>query len=570
MTRRSRRLLSFLTCLLLPALLLSACAPAASGPGGASGDLDANQEYRANIDGDPPSLDPNASAWDPSIAVISLVFKGLLRFKDDLTLDAAAAKEVPTISNGGISADGKTYTIKLRNDVKWSDGKAVTAKDFEYSVKRLLDPKLAAAYASFYYAIVGAEAYNSAMGTKSAPKSPDAASMASLRDAVGVKAVDDTTLKFTLADPSSSFLSLLALHPVVPVRQDVIEAKGDTWASDPASYIGNGPYKMTEYVSKDHITLVPNDNYFGNKPKLKKITLFMVENITANYAAFQNGERDISRVPPASVPQVMQDPNLKEQVVRVPRLATFAMQFNNKIAPFDNPKVRQAFSMAFDRQTYIDKVRNGVGRPAVSWIPPGMPGYQADLGKQWDFNPSKAKQLIADAGYPDGKGLPPISFQYANAGANPQTAQYAQAQFKDNLGVDIKLEPMEAAEFTKLVGSKKYQVAMAGWTADYPDPDNWLPETFGSNGGGNYTQYSNPKLDDLMKKAAVEQDPKKRLDMWAEAQKMVVDDLPMVFLFNDERFVLVKSYVKGLKTTAIDTQALTGNNFMDEVYLLKH
>lgn len=569
--RHPRAALLIFVCLLV-SMILASCAPAASGPGGSAGggDLAAVQEYRANMGGDPPSLDPNASSWDPSILVISLVFKGLFQFNEDLTLAPAVAKEIPTTANGGISADAKTYTVKLRNDVKWSDGKLVTAKDFEYSVKRMLDPKLAASYASFYHGIAGAEAYNTALGTKTNPKNPDAATLTKLRDAVAVKATDDATIQFVLSDPRPSFLSLLALHPVVPLRQDIIEAKGDKWASDPANYIGNGPFKMTEYVSKDHITLIPNDTYFGTKPKLTKVSLFMVEDINANYAAYQNGERDITRVPVPNVPVVLADPSLKNEVVRAPALATFSIQFNNKMPPFDNPKVRKAFSMAFDRLTYIDKVRRGVGRPAFSWIPPGMPGYQPELGKDWGFDPAKAKQMLADAGYPDGKGLPPVSFQYANSGNNPLTAEFAQAQFKDNLGVDVKLEPMEGAEFSKLVSSNKHMMGYAGWSADYPDPDNWLPEQFGSKGGNNHTQYSNPKLDELMQKAISEPDPKKRLEMWAEAQKMVVDDLPMMFLFNDERFIQVKPYVKGLKLTGIDTQGLAGNYFLSEVYLLKH
>ncbi len=572
MTTPPRRILLILSCLLVLALVLGACAPAASGPGGApaTGDLDPNQELRANLGGDPPSLDPNASAWDASIAVVSLVFRGLLKFKEDLTLEPAVAKEVPSPANGGISADSKTYTVKLRNDVKWSDGKTVTAKDFEYGVKRMLDPKIAADYASFYYTIVGAEAYNTALGTKDKPKAPDAAAMAKLRDAVGVKATDDTTLQFTLAEPRASFLQLLALWPVYPARQDIIEAKGDTWYTDPINYIGNGPFKMTEYVPKDHITLVPNPNYFGNKPKLKKVTLVMVTDGNANYAAYLNGERELTAVPSPNVSVVLQDPALKEQVVRGPRLATFAIQFNNKAAPFDKPKVRQAFSLAFDRQTYIDKVRRGVGKPAYSWIPPGMPGYQPDLGKEWGLNPAKAKQTLAEAGYPDGKGLPPVAFQYANTGTNPLAAEYFQAQMKDNLGVDIKLEPMEPAEFSKLVSGNRHQAGLVGWAADYPDPDNWLPELFGTGAGNNHTQYSNAKLDDLMKKAMSEPDNAKRLEMWAQAQKMVVDDVPMMFLFHDERFILVKPYVKGLKITGIDTQALTGNWNLDELYLLKH
>lgn len=567
LAKRPSLILVLLASFLAP-MLLAACGPAT--PGVPSGDLDPNQEFRANLEGDPPSLDPNASAWDTSIAVISLVFRGLLKFKPDLTLEAAVAKEVPTASNGGISSDGKTYTLKLRNDVKWSDGKAVTAKDFEYSVKRMLDPKLAADYASFYYSIKGAEEFNTALGTKDKPQTPAAAALAKLRDDVGVKAVDDLTLQFILKEQRASFLQLLALWPVYPVRQDIIQAKGDKWYTEPASYIGNGPFKMTEYTSKDHITLVPNDNYFGAKPKLKKVTLVMVTDRASNYASYLSGEREIAAVPPDNVEPILKDPSKKAEVLRGPRLATFALQFNTKRAPFDDPKVRRALSKAIDRQTYIDKIRRGVGKPALSWIPPGMPGYQPDLGKEFAFDPAKAKKELADAGYPDGKGLPSISMQYANSGANPTIAQFIQAQLKDNLGLEIKLEPMDPPEFSKLVSGNRHQVAFFGWAADYPDPDNWLPELFGTGVGNNHSQYSNPKLDDLMKKAISETDPAKRLDMWAQSQKMVVDDAPVIFLFHDERFILVKPYVKGMKVTGIDTQALTGNWNLEEVYLLKH
>lgn len=569
---RPKPVISILAVTVILALLLAACIPAAGPPAGApaAGDLDPAQEYRANIGGDPPSLDPNATAWDQSIAVVSLVFRGLIKFKQDLTLEPAVAKEVPSLANGGISADGKTYTLKLRNDVKWSDGKTVAAKDFEYGVKRMLDPKLAADYASFYYSMKGAKEYNTALGTKDQPKTPDAAAMSALRDAVGVKATDDTTLVFTLNEPRASFLQLLALWPVYPARQDIIEAKGDKWHTDPASFIGNGPFKMTEYVPKDHITLVPNENYYGTKPTLKKITLLMGTDAAANYAAYLNGEREVTAVPAANIPVVLADPALKEQVVRGPRLATFALQFNNQRAPFDNPKVRQALSKGVDRQTYIEKIRRGVGKPATSWIPPGMPGHQPDLGKEFAFDPSKAKKELADAGFPDGKGLPPIAMQFANTGANQQIAEFVQAQFKDNMGIDLKLEPMDPPELSKLVSGNRHHLAFAGWGADYPDPDNWLPELFGTGAGNNHSQYSNPKFDALVKQAAAEPDEKKRLDMWAQAQKMMVEDAPVIFLFHDERFILVKPYVKGLKITGIDTNALTGNWYLEEISLLKH
>ena len=594
---RFRRLAFPLAFLALSAVLLAACqgqpapaptqAPAKAAPaapaGGAAApaapaapaattapasDMAPNQEFRLNANGEPPTLDPDLASWETSISVLQQLFEGPLVLDKNLNPAPGIAKEVPTVQNGGISADGKTYTFKLRDNIKYSDGKPVVAKDIEYSLKRTLDPSLAAEYASFYYDVVGAEAYNTS-------KEKDPAKLQALRDAVGIKATDDKTVVVTLKQPRSSFLDLATMWPMYPVREDIVKTnstadKPDKWADDPKTLIGNGPYKMTEWVHQDHITLVPNENYYGAQPKLKKITLYMVTDIQANYAAYLNGEREAAQVPTTLYDQVAKDPNLSKEIVRWPRLTTFAVQFNNKKPPFDNPKVRRAFSLAIDRQAYIDKVRKGVGKPAFSWIPPGMPGYQPDLGKEYGFDAAKAKQTLADAGYPNGKGLPKIVFNYANSATNPVTAQFLQQQWKDNLGVDVELAPMEPKANSEYINKFQHQVAWFGWGADYPDPDNWLPEIFGTGAGNNKTQYSNPTLDDLMKKAIAETDPQKRLQMWNQAQKIIVDDAPMAFVVHDEGFFLVKPYVKDWWFTGMDGNSFPGRASIAQAWLAKH
>lgn len=529
--------------------------------------MDPNQHLRVNIDGEPPTLDPNLASWDTSIAVIQLVFEGLLKFDKDLNLVPGIAKEVPTTANGGVSADGKTYTFKLREGMKFSDGSPLTAKDVEYSLKRSLDPALATEYASFYFTIVGAEEYYTS-------KEKDPAKLQALRDAVGVKAKDDLTLEVRLKEPRASMNQLATMWPMYPIREEIVKAnstaeKPDKWTEDPKTYIGNGPFKITEWVHQDHITLVPNENYYGPKPKLKKITLTMVTDAQAEYAAFLNGEREIGKIPNALIEQVLKDPNLNKQLSRSPRLSTFAIQFNHKQKPFDNVNVRRAFSAAIDREALINQVRKGVGKPAYSWVPPGNPGYQADLGKEYALDPAKAKKFLADAGYPDGKGLPQITFQYANTRNNPIIAQFAQEQWKTNLGIDVKLEPMEPKAFSEAVNKGQYMMGFYGWNADYPDPDNWLPELFGTGAGNNHTYYSNPKLDDLMSKAIVEPDQKKRMDMWAEAQKIIVDDAVIIYLFHDENFVLVKPNVKDIYFTGMDGTAFPGHYSAGQIWLSK-
>jgi oligopeptide transport system substrate-binding protein len=316
--------------------------------------------------------------------------------------------------------------------------------------------------------------------------------------------------------------------------------------------------------------LVPNPNWWGeSKPKLTKITLLMITDAAAEYAAYLAGELDAVNVPPSNRPAVLTDAKLSKELVRVPELVTFGAQFNVKSAPFDNKQVRQAFATAFDRKTFVDNILKGVGQPAYSWIPPGMPGYDPEAGKQYTFDAAKAKKLLADAGFPDGKGLPKVKFTFADTAANKLNAEFLQAQIKDNLGVAIDLDPMEPKSFTAYVNEEKHQWAWFGWGADYPDPDNWLPELWGCAGGNNHTNYCSEKFEELAKKAANELNEKTRLDLWAQAHKLVLDDAPIVLTHHRERFWLVKPYVKDFIPTAMDGQ-IPGDRFFTTTSITPH
>lgn len=336
-----------------------------------------------NLAGEPAQIDPNFASWAAERSVISQVFEGLLGFNQDLSLKPAVAAVIPTLANGGISADGKTYTFKINQNAVWADGTKVTANDFEYSIKRMLNPASAAEYASFYYDIVGAEAYNGGTGSK---------------DAVGVKAIDADTLEIKLENPRPTFLSIMALWPAYPLREDIITTYGTQW-TEAGNYMGNGPFMLSEWEHQDHMTFIPNPNYWGTAPKLTKLTFKMITDTNAALAAYKNNELDITAPPGGTELATLADPVLGKQVVRYNELVTFSLQFNLTAAPFDNELVRQALSCAIDREAYINQVRGGVGSVALSWIPPGMPGYDPNLGKEWEFNPAKAKQLLEEAGY---------------------------------------------------------------------------------------------------------------------------------------------------------------------------
>ena len=517
-------------------LVLPACSPSASTK---------EQILRTNIAGEPSQIDPNRASWSTERTVIMQVFEGLLGFNQDLSLRAIGAKEIPTVDNDGISADGKTYTFELNTKVKWSDGEKVTAQDYEYSIKRLFDPDLAAEYTSFYFDIVGGEAYYSAIDASAATKTQ-------LRDAIGVKAIDDDTLEIKLNAPRPTFLQLMALWPVYPVREDIITQFGEQW-TEPPNYIGNGPFLLTEWVHSDHITLVKNDDYWGTKAKLDTLVLKMITDVNAEYAAYLNNELDISQVAAGTERSTLADPVLGPQVLRYAELTTFGYQFNLTVPPFDNKNLRKAINAAIDRETFINNVRGGVGKPAYSWIPPGMPGYDENLGADYHFNVTKAKEFLVAAGYKaDGSDVPELRLQYADTGSNPTISQFVQNQMLVNLGITVDLEPMERAAFTEMVNAEEHTWAWFGWGADYPDPDNWLPEIYGTGAGLNHTKYSSAAFDAICDQANNELDNPTRLALWADAQEMIVDDAPILFMQFRERFRLVKPYVKGLKETGMD------------------
>ena len=281
---------------------------------------------------------------------------------------------------------------------------------------------------------------------------------------------------------------------VAPVRQDIVE-KNAGWAQDPATYIGNGAFKMSEWVHQDHITLVPNPNYAGTKPTLQKITLLMVSSAEADYAAYRNNERDWTLVPDADVKAVRADPQLSKEAVEYTELTTFWLVMNNANKPLDNPLVRKAFARAIDSDAMIRDVAAGVGKPATSMIPPGMPGYQADLGKDMKFDAAAAKDLLKQAGFADPATFPELHFKFATTTANQSRAEFIQGQLKQNLGINIVLDSMESKAYQAVYKNKDFDLAWTGWGADYPDPQNFMSGLFGCKASNNKYNYCNPLFD---------------------------------------------------------------------------
>ncbi|MGE0687353.1 MAG: ABC transporter substrate-binding protein [Dehalococcoidia bacterium] len=531
---------------------------------------DAQQVLRVRINSEPRTLDPQRSNLSIENSVNKSLFQGLFTYDENLKLVPNLATEVPSGDNGGISDNGLTYTVRIQEGATWSDGSPLTANDFVYSLKRALDPKLAGPYVSYFYSLVGARDYATALGTPAAPKTPSDSDLTAMRDKVGVTAKDQTTIVYQLTEPNPSFLNQLALWTAYPVKQDVIEKFGDKW-TEAENHVGNGPFKMASWEHGSRIVLEANPNYSGkNKPLLSRIEYNIIADDTAAYASYLAGELDVVTVPPAARRDVASPASgLSDQLRRQPELGTFGFFFNQAMKPFDNVNVRKAFAQALDRDALIEGVLQGAGRSATSWIPPGMPGYNAGAAKNLEYNVANAKKSLADAGYKDGAGFPQVTLLFAANDTNRIIGQFVQDQLKQNLGINVDLDFVDGPTFGQRFTSNQHQATILRWGAEWPYPDNWLPGLFSTGVSNNHTGYSNPAFDELMKKAASNTDDRERLILYDAGQKMILDDAVISPLFYRENFILTKPYVKNHILTGLDGYVGGDYNFA-KTYIAAH
>lgn len=572
--QRSRR--AFIASLLAgaPALVALACgnddakdgSPSSDGSAATSSAGDAagaaqpsgKQEFRVNIGGEPDTLDPSRATFSQEIGTILQLWRGLFAFDKDLNLVPALATELPTRENGGISADNTAYTFKLKSNQVFSDGVPVTSKHLAFALRRVLTPGVGGDYATFYSGIKGAPAL---MALK-----PDDSGLRAAADALAIRTPDDSTLVVELEKPNGVFLQFMALWPSYPLREDVIQKHGAAWI-EAGNLIGNGPFVLKEWAHKERITLMRNEKYsLPDMPKLETVVLRVIEDRNQAYNAYLAGDLDQVTVPAELVKAVQADPERKKENVLQVRLSSVSVGLNNAVAPFDNKRVRQAFAMALDREAMVAGVLQGVGKPGYSWLPPGMPGHEPELGTNMKLDPARAKAALAEAGFPNAQGLPRVTALFANAGSNPLVAEFIKEQFSKNLGVNVDLEPVDAKTFQTRYRANDYQMTFIGWSADYPDPENFLLGNFRTGAGNNKSGYSNRQFDALLDQAQTETNAQKRLDLLKQAHRILVDDQPAIFAYYSAFNILRKTYVKGLVDTGMDS-AFLGARFLTQGYI---
>lgn len=469
---------------------------------------------------DPVTLDPAISQDSGSHTYITQIFSGLVSLDQDMKVVPDIAERWDTET----TAAGTTYTFYLRSDVKFHDGRAVTAADFKYSWERACRPATASPTAATYL--------NDIVGVNQM--------LAGTADTIeGVEVVDDYTLRVTIDQPKAYFLAKLT-YPVAFVVDQANVESGQEWWRKPN---GTGPFKLEDWTQGQDLLLERNDLYYGDKAKVGHVAFLLSGSPMQMY---EEGQIDVTDVSLSDLERVTDEANsLHAQLTVFPELSLTYIGFDTRKPPFDNPKVRQAFCYAVDKARVISQVLKDSVSPAYGILPPGMPGYDENFeGLSYDL--AKAKSLLAEAGYGNGTDLPVITFDIPGEGGYVPTSITAILyQWQLNLGVQIQIRQLESDVYYYCLNDEEDEAFFFGWIADYADPQNFLDILFRTGTANNMGQYSNPEVDSLLDQAAIEQDSNTRLDLYRQAEEKIVSDAACLPLWFGKNYVLVKPYVTG-------------------------
>jgi oligopeptide transport system substrate-binding protein len=440
----------------------------------------------------------------------------------------------------------------VRDGVTWSDGTPLNANDFEWSWKRVLDPETKSEYTTALYPLKNAEAI-------------DAGEMD--LEELGVKATDEKTLVVTLEGPTPYFPLLAATWTYYPVPRHVVEAEGDAWV-EAGKMVSNGPYILTAWEHDQSMTLERNEKYYGEAPTITRAdyTLF-ADPVTQALVAFENNELDQAQVAGADLERVKNDPELGPPVQVFPRSGTEFITCDTTNPPTDDVRVRQALAMAIERDALANGVLKGEFSPAPTMLPPDIPGYNeaAALGEDAE----KAKQLLADAGYPNGEGFPELLLTYTSTSTEEQkSAQYLQGVWNQTLGINVKLDPLEDKAFNDWQNSRDEQpfnLYLNFWGSDWGDPANWHNQLFDSQADFYHAHWKNDEFDKLVRDAAVMGDQEARIAQYQQAETLLNQDAAMIPLFHLNRIYVIKPWVQGIVHYPI-----LGRTWLRYISILEH
>ncbi|MDP7236786.1 MAG: peptide ABC transporter substrate-binding protein [Candidatus Latescibacteria bacterium] len=490
---------------------------------------------------EPTTLDISIAVYKAKGAVFT--FEGLTRLDHNNELTPAAAER------WDVSPDGKKWTFYLRKGALWSDGRPVTAHDFEYTFKRLLDPNSGNTTAVFYYEIKGAKAFNQGKSTDS--------------NTVGVKAVDNYTFVVETESPCPYFPLIASFPTSGPVPRWQVEKYGPKWTEE-GKCVSNATFKLTEWRQGSHYEFTLDPNYNGPHKAFIERVVGKFSNLTmmpGNTLAYENNEIDFQNITPGDVARIKKDSQLMKELDISAGFQTHYLYFDTRTAPFNNLKVRQAFAHAIDRDILCRILLQGIGQPAYSMLPPGFPGHAGGKFKDTQrFDPAMAKSLLMEAGYPNGRGFPRYEL-WINSVNNRNVALYIQQNLKQNLNVDITIKVVESRAYRQAMFQWKIPMSLIQYNYDYPDPNNMLSMVwhFQPVGYGRHP-WKNETFDQLVDKAAGEMNPARRSDLYDQAQQILSGNVGAVFLYYAKMASLRKPWIKGIKQSNNGDYPYWGNN----------
>jgi oligopeptide transport system substrate-binding protein len=524
------------------ALGLAACGGSKSGSTATSGSTAGSTAGGVNTAGftvqygsNPETLDPALNSAIDGANTIITIFEPLLLINENNEVVGGQAESWET------SEDGLTWTFTMRDGLKWSDGTDLNAKDFEYSFKRMVDPNTAAPYAETCLGMI--DGFEEAAGFPDADGNPTAEPNP---DALNVKASDDgKTLTIVLSYPCSYFDKMAAFATMSPVQQATVEANGDAWCTSPDTFVSNGPYMITDWTPSERIVLTKNPNYVGGWDSSKivsdTITLLLLEDSSASYAAYNSGEAVLVKdVPTDEIPSLTKAEDGGDFYVDT-ILGTYYVSLNLQRDAFKDAKVRKALSLAIDRDYVANTIMQGTYSAADSIVGPGIvdeSGYFHDNGNapyisaDYEANLAEAKKLLEEAGYPNGEGYPTIEYSTNDAGYHVPLAEYLQQAWGD-LGITLTINKMEWSSFTPARRAGEFDVARNGWVMDYNDPSNML-DLFCTSNGNNDGKYANPDFDAAIDASRVA-DSAEHFAQLHKAEDILMEDtgcLPIAY-YND-------------------------------------
>lgn len=544
---------ALLASLVLPMVLAACGSAAAPGAGGNQTQAPADKQvFRYPIgNSDFISLDPGLAQYSNSIYAIKAIFSGLvgLNGKGEVIDLLAASHEV--------SQDGLTYTFTLRDSLKFSDGTPLTSEDVVYSINRTIDPATRSEVAFYLDLIKGYDDFQAGK----------------VKTLIGssLEAPDPKTVKITLSRPAGYFLSALTYTSSYTVNKRLIDKYGDKWTDHMQEGGTNGPFKVESYSHTTGLTVVPDPNYFGEKPKLQKVQFLQSGDTDVAYKAYLAGQFDYAAVPPIN----LTDAKTRADFHSVPELNTWYLAMNYLTKPFDNVKIRQAFALAINKDMLNQSVNRGAHKPTNNIIPPGAPGYNQNIKgvdgtTSTSGNAERAKQLFAEglkeAGYANAADLPAITFTNRNQKLANDIASAIIEQWKTVLGVTVKINVLEIAKFNEqLIAAKNnpngIQLWFAGWGQDYPDPQDWLSVFFAKDVSNNQFNYGQNTSAAAAEQQGVQQqlvqadasaDQQARLTTYAEAEQKIVSDVGWIPLYHRNINRLINTKVVNYELNGYD------------------